>query len=147
MPRLEDRHVVDLAIRIVINAIALVVAAQLIPDIHLKIGPVGVEWLKIAAIALVFALVNSYIKPIVKVLSFPITVLTLGLVSFLINAALFLLVAWVADLLFPGIFKIAAFPPKLDGNAVIAAILGSIVVSIVSTILGLVDFGRRALLR
>ena len=93
---------VDLAIRIVINAIALVVAAKLIPDIHLKIGPVGVEWLKIAAIALVFALVNSYIKPIVKVLSFPITVLTLGLVSFIINAALFLLVAWVADLLFPG---------------------------------------------
>jgi putative membrane protein len=143
----EERPVLDLLIRIVINAIALVVAAQLIPDIHLKIGPMGVEWLKIAAIALVFALVNTYIKPIVKMLSFPITVLTLGLVAFLINAALFLLVAWVADLLFPGILKIAGFPPKLDGNAVIAAILGSIVISIVSTILGLVDFGRRAILR
>jgi putative membrane protein len=139
--------VLDLAIRILINAIALVVAAQLIPDIHLKIGPAGVEWLKIAAIALVFALVNTYIKPIVKILSFPITILTLGLVAFLINAALFLLVAWVADLLFPGILKIAAFPPKLDGNALIAAILGSIVISIVSTILGLADFGRRALIR
>ena len=137
----------DLVIRIVINAIALVVAAQLIPDIHLKIGPLGVEWLKIAAIALVFALVNTYIKPIVKLLSFPITLLTLGLVAFLINAALFLLVALVADLLFPGILKIASFPPKLDGNAVIAAILGSIVISIVSTVLGLVDFGRRAVLR
>ena len=137
----------DLVIRIVINAIALVVAAQLIPDIHLKIGPLGVEWLKIAAIALVFALVNTYIKPIVKLLSFPITLLTLGLIAFLINAALFLLVAWVADLLFPGVLKIAEFPPKLDGNAVIAAILGSIVISIVSTVLGLVDFGRRAILR
>jgi putative membrane protein len=139
--------VLDLVIRIVINAIALVVAAQLIPDIHLKIGPLGVEWLKIAAIALVFALVNTYIKPIVKLLSFPITLLTLGLVAFLINAALFLLVAWLADLLFPGVLKIAEFPPKLDGNAVIAAILGSIVISIVSTVLGLVDFGRRAILR
>jgi putative membrane protein len=139
--------VLDLVIRIVINAIALVVAAQLIPDIHLKIGPLGVEWLKIAAIALVFALVNTYIKPIVKLLSFPITLLTLGLIAFLINAALFLLVAWVADLLFPGVLKIAEFPPKLDGNAVIAAILGSIVISIVSTVLGLVDFGRRAILR
>jgi len=139
--------VLDLVIRIVINAIALVVAAQLIPDIHLKIGPLGVEWLKIAAIALVFALVNTYIKPIVKLLSFPITLLTLGLIAFVINAALFLLVAWVADLLFPGVLKIAEFPPKLDGNAVIAAILGSIVISIVSTVLGLVDFGRRAILR
>jgi putative membrane protein len=106
-----------------------------------------VEWLKIGAIALVFALVNTYIKPIVKLLSFPITLLTLGLVAFLINAALFLLVAWVADLLFPDVLKIAAFPPKLDGNAIIAAILGSIVISIVSTVLGLVDFGRRAILR
>jgi putative membrane protein len=139
--------VLDLVIRIVINAIALVVAAQLITDIHLKIGPLGVEWLKIAAIALVFALVNTYIKPIVKLLSFPITLLTLGLIAFLINAALFLLVAWVADLLFPGVLKIAEFPPKLDGNAVIAAILGSIVISIVSTVLGMVDFGRRAILR
>jgi putative membrane protein len=139
--------VLDLAIRILINAIALVVAAQLIPDIHLKIGPAGVEWLKIAVIALVFALVNTYIKPIVKLLSFPITLLTLGLVAFLINAALFLLVAWLADFLFPGILKIAAFPPKLDGNAVIAAILGSIVISVVSTLLGLVDFGRRAIIR
>jgi putative membrane protein len=135
--------VVEWIIRIVINFVALIVAAKIVPDISLKIGPFGVEWLKVAAIALVFALVNSYIKPIVKALSFPITLLTLGLVAFLINAALFLLVAWIADQLFPGILKVGGFPPTLNGNAILAAILGSIVISIVSTILGMISFGRR----
>ena len=47
------------------------------------------------AVALVFALVNSYIKPIVKALSFPISLMTLGLVAFVINAAMLLVVALV----------------------------------------------------
>ena len=134
---------IDWLIRIVINAAALLIAAAIIPDIHLKIGPLGAEWLKVAAVALVFALVNTYIKPIVKALSFPISIMTMGLVSFIINAALFLLVAWIAkDVLTIG-FTIAKFPPTLNPDAVVAAILGSIIISIVSVALGLANFGRK----
>ena len=136
----------DWLIRILINAAALVVAARVVPDIDLKIGPLGVEWLKVALVALVFALVNTYIKPIVKLLSLPITLLTLGLVAFVINAALFLLVAWISDQIFPGILTIAGFPNNgLSGNAIFAALLGSLVISVVSTLLGLANFGRKAM--
>ena len=53
----------------------------------------GNDWWKLLAVALVFALVNSYIKPIVKALSFPISMMTLGLVAFVINAVMLLVVA------------------------------------------------------
>ena len=53
----------------------------------------GNDWWKLLAVALVFALVNSYIKPIVKALSMPIGLMTMGLVAFVINAAMLLLVA------------------------------------------------------
>lgn len=134
---------IDWLIRIVINAAALLIAAAIIPDIHLKIGPLGAEWLKVAAVALVFALVNTYIKPIVKALSFPISIMTMGLVSFIINAALFLLVAWIAKDVLTIDFTIAKFPPTLNPDAVVAAILGSIIISIVSVALGLANFGRK----
>ena len=71
---------IDILVRILINAVALVVAAKIIPDIHLAIGPAGPDWIKIAIVAIVFGLVNAYIKPIVKALSFPLTLATLGLV-------------------------------------------------------------------
>ena len=83
----------DWVVRIVINGAALVVAAKIVPNIHLTIGPVGEGWVKVALVAFVFAVVNTYLKPIVKALSFPINLMSLGLFTFVINAALFLLVA------------------------------------------------------
>jgi putative membrane protein len=135
--------VVDWIVRILINGAALIVAAKLVPNIHLKIGPFGTEWLEIAAIAFVFALVNTYIKPIVKTLSFPLTLMTLGLISFVINAALLLLTAWIAKDLLKLAFTVGNFPPTIDGTTIIAAILGAIVISIVSIVLGLANFGRK----
>jgi len=135
--------VLDLIARIVINGVALVIAAKLIPNIHLAIGPVGIEWIRVALVALVFALVNTYIKPIVKTLSFPITLVSLGLFSFVINAALFLLVAWIARDVLSIPFTVGGFPPKFGVDAIVAAVLGSVVVSIVSTLLGFANFGRR----
>ena len=135
----------DWLVRIVVNAVALVVAAAIIPQIHLwpKSGVSTSDWLTIAAVALIFALVNTYIKPIIKALSFPISVVSLGLVAFVINAGLLLLVAWIAKELFKIGFTIGAFPPNLNADAVVGALLGSIVISIVSVALGLANFGRR----
>ena len=135
---------IDILVRILINAVALVVAAKVVPNIHLTIGDTPANWLKVAIVAIVFGLVNAYIKPIVKAMSFPLTLATLGLVSFLINAAMLLLAAWISTEVLKLHFTIADFPPTFSGDALIAAILGSIVISIVSTVLGFVNFGRRA---
>ena len=120
----------ELIIRIVINAIALFVAVQLVPQISFKYGN---DWWKLLLVALIFALVNSYIKPIVKALSFPISLMTLGLVAFVINAAMLLLVALASDALKLG-FKIGSFPPDLNADAIVGALIGAIVISVVSTV-------------
>jgi putative membrane protein len=122
--------VVELIIRILVNAAALFVAVQVVPQLSFDFGS---DWWKLLAVALLFALVNSYIKPIVKALSFPISMLTLGLVAFVINAAMLLLVAFISTSLKME-FKVGGFPPTLDADAIIGAILGAIVVSVVSTL-------------
>jgi putative membrane protein len=122
--------VVELIVRILINAVALLVAVKVVPQIAFKFGN---DWWKVLAVALIFALVNSYIKPIVKALSFPISMLTLGLVAFVINAAMLLLLAVVSDQLKLG-FKIGGFPPTLNADAIIGALIGAVVISIVSTL-------------
>ncbi|HEY8846793.1 MAG TPA: phage holin family protein [Candidatus Limnocylindrales bacterium] len=121
---------VELIVRILINAVALLVAVKVVPQIAFKFGN---DWWKVLAVALIFALVNSYIKPIVKALSFPISMLTLGLVAFVINAAMLLLLAVVSDQLKLG-FKIGGFPPTLNADAIIGALIGAVVISIVSTL-------------
>ena len=123
---------VDLLVKILINAAALFVAVQLLPD-NLLSFKFGDDWWKLLAVALVFALVNSYIKPIVKALSMPIGLLTLGLVAFLINAAMLLLTALASDALKLG-FKVGDFPPTINSDAIVGAILGAIIISIVSTL-------------
>ena len=101
---------VELIVKILINAAALFVAVQLLPDNLLSFN-FGNDWWKLLAVALVFALVNSYIKPIVKALSMPIGLMTLGLVAFVINAAMLLLVALASGQLKLG-FKVGDFPPN-----------------------------------
>jgi len=136
--------VIDFLVRILINGAALIITAKVIPDwVHLPFGAFGPDWLKIAVLALIFALVNTYLKPIVKALSFPISLLTLGLVAFLINAAMLLLVAWIDSNTIDAGLRIAKFPPTLNADAIVGAIIGSIILSIVSTILGFADFGRK----
>lgn len=123
---------VELGIRILVNAAALWVAVQVLPDSLLSFD-FGSDWWKLLAVALVFALVNSYLKPIVKALSFPISVMTLGLVAFVINAAMLLVVALVSDTLKLG-FKVGDFPPDITADAIVGALAGAVIISIVSTV-------------
>lgn len=120
----------ELIIRVLINAAALWVAVQVVPQVDFDFGS---DWWKLGAVALIFALVNSYIKPIVKALSFPISMMTLGLVAFVINAAMLLVVALASDQLDLG-FRVGGFPPNLDADALIGALLASVVISVVSTL-------------
>ena len=57
----------------------------------------GEDWWKLAAVAILFGVINSLIKPVIKLLALPIRLATLGLVTFLINGAMLLLLAWVSE--------------------------------------------------
>jgi putative membrane protein len=134
---------VELVVRILINAAALFVAVKVLPS-NLLSFDWGKDWWKLLAVALVFAVVNSYIKPIVKALSMPIGLLTLGLVAFVINAAMLLLTAWISGQVKLG-FKVGDFPPTLNSDAIVGALLAAIVISVVSTLASVALSPRRML--
>ena len=135
---------IEFVIKILVNAAALWVAVQVLPP-NLLSFDYGSDWWKLLAVALIFALVNSYIRPIVKALAFPITILTLGLISFVINAALLLLVAGLSGQFELG-FTVGDFPPNLvSADTIIGAIAGAVVISIVSTIVNIALAPRRLL--
>ncbi len=132
---------VELVIKILVNAVALFVAVKILPNNLLSFNW-GSDWWKLLAVALVFALVNSYIKPIVKSLSMPISLLTLGLIGFVINAAMLLLTAFLSDALKLG-FKLGTFPPKINSDAIVGAVLGALLISVVSAVVSLALKPRR----
>ncbi len=129
----------DLLWTALVHAIGVYAAIQVIPQIDFAFGD---DWWKLLAVALILALVNSYLKPILKILSFPVTLVSLGLFSFVLNALLLLLVAFVSDQLGLG-FSIGGFPPDFSADSFIGALLGSIVISIVATLLGMLNSGRK----
>ncbi|MCI0345477.1 MAG: phage holin family protein [Chloroflexi bacterium] len=136
----------DLIVKVLINAVGVFAAIQLVPQIEFpaaeNLSALADNWPRLLAVALILALVNSYIKPIAKILSFPITLMSLGLFTFILNALLLLLVAWISRQLALG-FTIGGFPPDFGADAFIGALLGALVISIVSLLLGMVNTGRK----
>ena len=122
----------ELIVKIVVNAVALLAAIKILPS-NLISFKFGEDWWKLIVVALVFALVNSYIKPIVKGLSMPISLLTLGLIGFVINAAMLLLTALASDALKLN-FKLGTFPPTINSDAIVGALIAAVIISIVSAV-------------
>ena len=103
---------------LVLNMIALAVAAWLVPGITYD----GPETLLL--VALVFGVVNALVKPVLRFLTCPLTILTLGLFLLVLNALLFWLIAEFMQWL--GIdFVVAGFAPAFFG-ALIISIIGAI---------------------
>ena len=73
-------------IRWAINAVALYVAVMIVPGIHF-----GGEWTDLLWVALIFGLLNAVLRPLLKLLTLPLIILTLGLFTILINAVMLLL--------------------------------------------------------
>jgi putative membrane protein len=113
----------DRVIQILVNAGALYVADFLIGGITF----VG-EWWKFLLVALAFSLLNTYVRPILRILTLPISVITMGVFLLVINAAMLLLTSAISDQLGLG-FNVADFG---------AAFLGAIVVAIVGWVLSMV---------
>ena len=137
---------IDLLVKILINAVGVYVAVLVVPQIAFPAADdllkLQGNWWHVVVVAVILALINSYLKPILKALSFPITLLTMGLFAFILNAALLLLVAFIADAIDIQ-FTIGGFPPNFTADSFVGALLGSIVISVVSIVLGMLDRGRR----
>jgi putative membrane protein len=84
-----------LILRWAINAVALYVAVGTgwLRGIHLQ----GNGWLAILALALVFGLVNALVRPLLKFLTCPLIVLTMGLFTLVINGVMFALTGWIGQ--------------------------------------------------
>jgi putative membrane protein len=111
-------------LRLAVNTAAVVLAANLVPGIHVA------GWGVALLAGLFLGFVNAIIKPVLFVLTLPFTIVTLGLFIFVVNAICLALVAWIV----PG-FTIAGFG---------AAFLGALVISAVSWLLhAILDERRR----
>ena len=102
-------------LHLVVSAFALVITAYLIPGINVD------SFVTALIAAFVLGVVNAVIKPVFTLLTIPINIITLGLFTFIINA----IMLWITTLIVPG-FEISGW---------LAAILGSIFLSAISTIL------------
>jgi putative membrane protein len=110
-----------LILRILVNAIAIWLTSLLLPGLSFAGGA-----LNLIIVAIVFGLVNALIRPLVKLLTLPITVVTLGLFTLVINGLMLMLTAWLTDAL------------SLEGGAlenILIAIVAAIIISIISAIL------------
>ena len=130
-----------LLLRIVVNALAVWVAGWALPGI--TVGEAGTSAtgnttldvvLAYLFIGLVFGVVNALVRPIVKLLALPLTILTLGLFTIVINAAMLMLTAWLTSFT-PVHFEIDSF--------FWTAILASIIISLVSLVVGSLAGTRR----
>ncbi len=120
----------SLILRVVVNGIALWVAAWLVQGVHLgEGGSTSKNVVTILLVALIFGLVNAVVKPIAKLLSLPFIILTLGLFLLVLNALLLELVAWIS-----GVFGLAFRIDHFFWDAILAAL----VISVVSWALSLV---------
>jgi putative membrane protein len=90
---------------------------------------------QLVLLAVIAGVVNGLIKPIIRLLSLPVRLATLGLFSLVINAGMLLLIAWLADKVDIH-FTIHGFPPDFSLDALVWAVIGSIVLSIISTVIG-----------
>ncbi|WP_025762994.1 phage holin family protein [Dyadobacter tibetensis] len=107
----------SLIIRLLISTLAVLVASNLVPGVHVD-GTITA-----VIVALVLAFLNTFIRPVVQILALPLTILTLGLFYFVVNVLMILLAAYLVD----------GF--SIDGF--IAALFFGIIMTVVSTVLGM----------
>ncbi len=112
-------------LHLLINALAVWATVYLVPGI--EVLPDGPQWAAIVVFALILGLINALLRPLLKLLTLPVLILTLGLFSLLINTLTFWLAAMVGEYLHVG-FYVRGFW---------AAFLGALVVSVVSSVLSL----------
>jgi len=118
----------NLVIRLLANAVALAVASWIVTGITLQGATTGRRVLTLLVVAAIFGIVNAIVKPVVKVLSFPLLILTLGLLTFVINAAMLLLTSWITGKL----------DVQFHVDGFLSALFGALIISVVGMLINLV---------
>ncbi|MDE8667906.1 phage holin family protein [Pseudarthrobacter sp. H3Y2-7] len=136
-------------VRVLINGLALWIASWLLPGLDIStsattaaVANTGVSQgtettgiiLAYLFIGLIFGVVNAFVRPLVSFLSLPITILTLGLFTIVINAAMLYLTSWLSSYT-PVHFTIDSF--------FWTAVLAAIIITLISLVAGRVPGGRR----
>jgi putative membrane protein len=116
----ERRPQLPFVVRLLVNAAALWVATRLVDGVSFD----G-DWISFLGVALVFGVINAFIRPLAKILTFPLIIVTFGIFALVINGLMLLLTSRLSSALGFG-FHVDGFGP---------AFWGALVVSIVSTIL------------
>jgi putative membrane protein len=114
-------------VRLLVNAVALWVATLIVPGVSYSGG-----WFPFLAVALIFGVINATLRPLAKILTCPLILLTLGLFALIVNG----LMLWLTSSISSAIgleFHVSGFW---------AAFWGALVVSIVSTLLSLLVGGQ-----
>ena len=112
-----------LLIRLIVNAVALWVAIELVPGLQYE----G-DWPSLLLIAFIFGLVNALVRPIIILLTCPLIVLTMGLFVLVINTLMLALTVWLSR---------EVFDLGLTSTGFWATFLGALVISIVSGVISL----------
>ncbi|MCX4882056.1 MULTISPECIES: phage holin family protein [unclassified Streptomyces] len=112
----------NFVVKTIANAGALAVAVWLLDKITLTGDSTGKKAGTLIVVALIFGLVNFLVKPLVKLLSLPLLILTLGLFTLVVNALMLLLTSWLAD----------KFDLSFHVEGFWTAVLGGLIISIVS---------------
>jgi putative membrane protein len=103
-------------IRWLINTLALYVAVRLLPGLHYDGGPLG-----LLAVAAIFGIVNSTLRPILTILTCPLVLVTLGLFALVINALMLLFTSWLSTQ-FDLRFHVDGFGPAFWGGLLIGLV-------------------------
>lgn len=125
--RAWDDQTMRLILRLLANAAALAVATFLLSGITINAATTREKILTLLFVALIFGVINAAVKPIFQLVSLPLVLVTLGLFLVVINALLLMLTSWVAEQVNLG-WHVEGFW---------TAVVGSVIVSVVSVVLGL----------
>ncbi|HAP90348.1 MAG TPA: hypothetical protein DIT15_13180 [Arthrobacter bacterium] len=136
-------------VRVLINGLALWIASWILPGLDITtsatteaVAKTGVTQgtdtigiiLAYLFIGVIFGVVNAFVRPLVSFLSLPITILTLGLFTIVINAAMLYLTSWISNYT-PVHFTIDSF--------FWTAVLAAIIITLISLVAGRIPGGRR----
>ena len=121
----------------IVNTVITAVAFYVLTKFLSQFVSYDGELTGLLALAVIFGVVNGLIGPIVKILAFPLNLMTMGLIGFVINAGLLLATAYVANS--TGFdLTVGDFPPSITADTIVAAVVGSVVLSLVGTVARLV---------
>lgn len=125
----------QLVLRLIITAFAIWLASVWVDKIEI-VSPeeqgTGAKVIVLLAVAVVFTVVNAFVKPLVNLLSLPLVVLTLGLFLLVVNALMLWLTAWITEATDYGL--------RIDGFW--AAFIGAIIITVVNWVLGILVPGN-----